>query len=206
MAGCARSNGGALHARRGQSRVEHLGARHGLVELGRWRAYGEERGEPVSDEVLDRIARMGRASGDAWHRVIDEPMLAAGHGLYEWRPRFRSRPRNASGSTPSAAKSSPSPRVRVRALAIINRPWLDAERRLRPAFLAGTGEAVLDLLIWLGRPPIRFRTRSATPCRRPPGVRRTGLRTVAEHGRGRGAPHGRRPSDSGRGCVTPRAA
>jgi GNAT superfamily N-acetyltransferase len=69
-----------------------LGAKHGFVEAGRWRALRpvETTPGPVAvdrNRTLELIAREGLAtpSAPAWETLQADPNLNAGGGLYEWR-------------------------------------------------------------------------------------------------------------------------
>jgi GNAT superfamily N-acetyltransferase len=142
---------------------QRLGARHGLLEVGRWRAHGRHAGHgddgspEAALELETTLGRLGRGRPDAWERIAEEPMLAAGGGLYEYRPwafqelteaRFRAHAERGEVTTITKGDAW--------AAIIVNRPQLVSHRTLHVAFACGDGEALLDLLLWLGRPPLRL--------------------------------------------------
>jgi GNAT superfamily N-acetyltransferase len=136
-----------------------LGAKHGLLEVGRWRSYGHSdddvRGGRSTEEMEATLGRLGHAVAGAWDRVSIDPTFRAGHGLYEFRPwafqeltaeRFRTHV--ARGEVITATKGE------AWAAVIVNRR-LVAEAEMHIALAVGDAEALLDLLLWLGRPEIR---------------------------------------------------
>jgi GNAT superfamily N-acetyltransferase len=138
---------------------QRLGARHGLLEVGRWRSYGHRDdgdGAGVSTAATEAtLARLGKASAGAWDRVGVDPTLCAGHGLYEYRSwafqeltEERFQRHVARGEVATATRGD------AWAAVIVNRPLI-RDGRLHIALAVGDSAALLDLLIWLGRPEFR---------------------------------------------------
>jgi hypothetical protein len=139
-----------------------LGARHGLVEIGRWRSRGrygahdDSNQDPVVD-VGRALASLGRAGLADWAWVSNDRTYRAGCGLYEYRgwafqelteERFtrhaiRREVYRATGNDGS------------RALVILDRDAL-AGGHIRVMFLCGGAVAATRILERLGYPQVRL--------------------------------------------------
>lgn len=141
----------------------HLGARHGLVEIGRWRFRGpggqyEQPPVRTMDEIRAALGQLRPATAEDWASVAADPLFIAAHGLYEYRgwafqeltrQRFLAHVgRGEAFALPGRGRASSS-------LAIINAAAL-AEGRLHIAFVAGEGRPILELLERLGHPGVRL--------------------------------------------------
>jgi GNAT superfamily N-acetyltransferase len=140
---------------------QRLGARHGLLEIGRWRTYrqADHEHDPSRTHVIPTEAALsliGKARRSDWPRIRDDATLAVGHGLYEYRPwalqelteeRFMRHVDHDEVLIATAGEAW--------AAMILSRRSL-ADRELHVALAAGDGNVLLDgLLLPLGRPDIR---------------------------------------------------
>ena len=140
---------------------QRLGARHGLLEIGRWRTYNQADHEhdPAGRHVVPteaELSELGKARYADWPLFRDDATLAAGHMLYEYRPwafqelteeRFRSHVDHDEVFIAGAGDA--------RAALILNRRLL-ADGDFHIASVAGDGTVLLDdLLRPLARPDFR---------------------------------------------------
>lgn len=140
---------------------QRLGARHGLLEVGRWRAYGggslpnsAADGDP--SRIAAKLSALGKAGNGAWSRVRDDPTFRRGHSLYECRSwafqeltEERFRQHVARDEVVIATRGG------AWAVLLVNRLGIGG-RQLHIALAAGDGEALLDPLVTLGRPELRI--------------------------------------------------
>lgn len=141
---------------------QRLGARHGLLEIGRWRTYNQaDHGHaPDGEHVLPSdsvLSALGKARHADWPLIRDDTTFAAGRRLYEYRPwafqelteeRFRQHVDHAEVLIAGTGES--------RAALILSRRLL-ADGEFHVALTAGDGGVLLDdLLLPLGRPDIRI--------------------------------------------------
>jgi hypothetical protein len=140
-----------------------LGARHGLVEIGRWRSRGrhddhdEDASARSAAQIEQELAGVGRSGLADWSWVSEDRAFTAAHGLYEYRgwafqelteERFarhlaRREVYRAFGEDGS------------RAFVIVNRDEL-GQGNVHVALLAGGGTAAIKLLAKLGYPELRL--------------------------------------------------
>src|SRR3954469_11402755 len=139
-----------------------LGARHGLVEIGRWRSRGrhddhDDSAAPVALDIAGALGSLGRAGPADWAWVRNDPMYRAARGLYEYRgwafqelteKRFTEHVAREEVYAATGDDGS-------RSLAIVSRGAL-AENDVHVAFLAGGGVAAATLLERLGFPETRL--------------------------------------------------
>ncbi len=139
-----------------------LGARHGLVEIGRWRSRA---GQEDDDESPDHehvtgavLAPLARATTSDWRWLSADPTFLAAHGLYEYRgwafqelteARFDRHVERGEAFAASGRGSG------SKAVLILNGGALSGGH-VQVAFLAGDAEAALELLAPLGYPQVRL--------------------------------------------------
>lgn len=143
---------------------QRLGARHGLLEIGRWRTYRtadheQRRARSAEERTIELVAafsRLHKTPADAWPRFRDDPTFAASHRLYEYRPwafqelteaRFQRHVERHEVVTSGGDASW--------AALMVNRRLL-AEGELHVASARGDPPALMDLLQALGRPQMRI--------------------------------------------------
>lgn len=140
-----------------------LGARHGLVEIGRWRSRGrhddhdDHASASSAADVDAALAGVGRSGLADWSWVSEDRAYAAAHGLYEYRgwafqelteERFARHLARREVYRAFGEEGS-------RAFVIVNRDEL-AEGNVHVALLAGGGAAAVKLLAKLGYPETRL--------------------------------------------------